>query len=211
MVGIAIKAVKLVVRGRVQRVGFRRYALDVAQKLGLVGYVRNLPDGSVEVFAQGERGLIERLVERVRSPPPPAVVEELSVEEATPKPELRVFRIEFGSLSEELQEGFGAMQSVFMEYWREFRDYRREFKDYRSEFKDYRQEFGDYREEFREFARRTDENFRFLMEKYGEISEKLTVILETLVKVSKEGGERLAKAVGKLTEAVETLKQAVEK
>lgn len=41
------------IRGRVQGVGFRWWARDVAAELGLGGYVRNLPDGSVELHAAG--------------------------------------------------------------------------------------------------------------------------------------------------------------
>ena len=156
----------------------------------------------------------------MRSPPPPAHVRELTEELVEPSPEIREFRVIYGDYAEELQEGFGAMQAIFTDYWREFRDYRQEFKDYRKEFEDYRQEFRDfrqdfedyrqefkdYRKEFREFADRTDENFRILFERYGEISEKLTVILETLVRESKETREQLAKAMDRLAAAIEALK-----
>jgi len=135
----------------------------------------------------------------LRSPPPPAHVRELTEELVEPSPEIREFRVIYGDYAEELQEGFGAMQAIFTDYWREFRDYRKEFEDYRQEFKD-------YRKEFREFADRTDENFRILFERYGEISEKLTVILETLVRESKETREQLAKAMDRLAAAIEALK-----
>lgn len=218
------KAVRLIVRGRVQRVGFRRYVLDLAQELNLTGYVKNLSDGSVEVFVQGPEDLIAKFIGGLRDPPPPIIVRELREEPAEPTPSLDEFKIVYGEFAEELQEGFGAMQSIFMEYWREFRDYRREFKDYRQEFKDYReefrnyrdefrdyrQEFRDYREEFRDFTRRTNEELKLLSEKYGEISERLTVILETLVKESKETREQFINALNRLTDAIETLKNAFE-
>lgn len=53
------------VRGRVQGVGFRWWARAQALELGLVGYARNLPDGRVEVYAQGGRQAIEELVDAV--------------------------------------------------------------------------------------------------------------------------------------------------
>jgi acylphosphatase len=43
-----------VVRGRVQGVGFRWFVREAAHRLGLAGWVRNLPDGSVEVAADGD-------------------------------------------------------------------------------------------------------------------------------------------------------------
>jgi acylphosphatase len=42
------------VRGRVQGVGFRYFARQRADRLGIAGFARNLPDGSVEVIAEGE-------------------------------------------------------------------------------------------------------------------------------------------------------------
>jgi acylphosphatase len=50
------------VRGRVQGVGFRWWTRARALELGLDGYARNMPDGRVEVCAQGDRAQIERLV-----------------------------------------------------------------------------------------------------------------------------------------------------
>ncbi len=215
-----LSALKLTVKGRVQRVGYRRYALDLAQELGLKGYVKNLPEGSVEVLVQGVEESIKGFIEALKNPPPPAVIREIYEERVEPSPEIKEFRVLYGEPAEELQEGFGAMQSIFLDYWKEFknyreefkdfrqefRDFRQEFRDYRQEFRDFRQEFRDYREEFKDFSGRTDESFKLLFEKYGEISEKLTVILETLVKESKETREQLAKAVDRLATAVEALK-----
>ena len=50
------------VTGRVQGVGFRSFAHDHARRLGLVGYVRNLRAGGVQVYAEGPREALEQLV-----------------------------------------------------------------------------------------------------------------------------------------------------
>lgn len=221
-----LRALQARVYGRVQRVGYRRFILDSAQELGLSGYVKNEKDGSVTIFVQGDETILEKFIEIMKSPPPPAYVKSIDVREAKPRPAIKYFTIKPSPLHEELQEGFGAMQTIFMDYWREFRDYRSEFRDYRSEFRsfvdefrDYREEFRDFRNEFRdyrnefrsfvnefrEFAKRTDENFRRIMEKYGEISEKLTTILETLVRESRETREMLNETIKLLKEAIEKL------
>ena len=180
-------AVSITVSGRVQRVGYRRYILDLAQELGVSGYIKNMDDGTVRIFCQAPPTILQQFIEEAKNPPPPAQIKQFEIKETKPRPKLKTFKIRYGPLQEELQEGFGAMQSIFMDYWKEFRDYRSEFRDYRSEFRDYRQEFRDYRqefrdyrnefrsfvnefrdyrEEFREFAKRTDENFKTIMEKY---------------------------------------------
>ena len=48
--------------GRVQGVGFRYYAVQKANQLGLTGWVRNLSDGSVEMEVEGQEPLIDQLI-----------------------------------------------------------------------------------------------------------------------------------------------------
>jgi len=62
-------SVHLVIRGRVQGVGFRYFAQREARTLGVHGVARNLPNGTVEVQAEGERESLERLVEMLRHGP----------------------------------------------------------------------------------------------------------------------------------------------
>lgn len=53
-------------RGMVQGVGFRYTARAIARNHEVVGYVRNLPDGRVEVVVEGEREEVDRFLERLR-------------------------------------------------------------------------------------------------------------------------------------------------
>jgi acylphosphatase len=55
----------VIVSGRVQGVMMRDFVQRSAKKLGLSGYVKNLSDGTVEVVAQGEKAILEKLVERL--------------------------------------------------------------------------------------------------------------------------------------------------
>ena len=203
------------VQGRVQYVGYRRYLAEAAREQGLAGWVKNNPDGTVEALVQGPPQAIDKFLEAVKNPPPPAHVKRVDTQPTQPSPNLTYFKIVTGPVEEELQEGFGSMQAIFTEYWREFRDFRREsqgfheeFKDFRREFQDFRREFQDFRQEFREFAQRTDDNFKQVMDRYGEINKKLTEILETLTHESKETRERLTQALNLLQQAVDKLAKA---
>lgn len=71
--------VHVVVRGMVQGVAFRAYTVDEARRLRVAGWVRNLPDGRVEVEAEGERTALEALVAFCGRGPPAARVEGVEV------------------------------------------------------------------------------------------------------------------------------------
>jgi acylphosphatase len=72
------------VGGRVQGVGFRFFTEAVARREGLTGLVRNLPDGRVEVVAEGEREAMDRLERAIRQGPPRARVESVEVDALPP-------------------------------------------------------------------------------------------------------------------------------
>jgi acylphosphatase len=73
-----------VVSGSVQGVGFRYWTARKADGLELVGYARNLFDGTVEVEAEGPSPAVDSLMECLRSGPPSATVTDVVVREVEP-------------------------------------------------------------------------------------------------------------------------------
>jgi acylphosphatase len=72
---------RFVVTGRVQGVGFRWFVLQQARRLGLGGFTRNCPDGTVEVVASGADAALARLEEALRRGPDLANVSDVSSED----------------------------------------------------------------------------------------------------------------------------------
>ena len=85
--------VHIMVRGRVQGVGFRYFTASRARALGLSGSARNLPTGGVEVIAEGERSALEALIRALREGPPGADVRDLEVDWDEAPPREREFTI----------------------------------------------------------------------------------------------------------------------
>jgi acylphosphatase len=73
------KAIRAVVLGRVQGVGFRDYVESHAHSLRLRGFVQNLGDGSVEVVAEGDDATLKQLIEHLRVGPRMARVDAVDV------------------------------------------------------------------------------------------------------------------------------------
>jgi acylphosphatase len=77
-------AFSALVSGRVQGVGFRYSCYHEACRLGISGWVRNTRDGDVEVWAEGNRGKLERFLEWLRRGPPGARVDSVQTGAAAP-------------------------------------------------------------------------------------------------------------------------------
>lgn len=93
------KRVHVWVAGRVQGVYFRGSAREQAAGLGLVGWARNLPDGRVEILAEGEAGRIAEFLAWCRSGPPMARVDECRIVEEAPLGDLSNFEVRRGALN----------------------------------------------------------------------------------------------------------------
>ena len=87
-----VTAVHVKIRGLVHGVSFRSSMARLASDLGVRGWVRNLPDGTVEAFLEGDEGRVRRIVDWAKFGPPRARVDKLEVEQTTPRNH-RDFRI----------------------------------------------------------------------------------------------------------------------
>jgi acylphosphatase len=84
-----------VVSGRVQGVGYRYYALDAAQELGLSGWVRNMTSSEVEIVAEGSRHDLMRFLIILERGPHHAVVKNIRVDWSEALDDLKGFRIRY--------------------------------------------------------------------------------------------------------------------
>jgi len=76
----APSAAHVIAKGRVQGVGFRYFVQETAERLGLKGWVRNMPNGDVEAEAVGDLLAIETWLDALRKGPTMARVEALQVD-----------------------------------------------------------------------------------------------------------------------------------
>jgi acylphosphatase len=81
------------VRGRVQGVGFRYFIEEVANREGVTGYVRNLPDGRVEALVEGDSEAVTRVERAIRSGPASSRVDHVDSDVLTPGGAYKSFRV----------------------------------------------------------------------------------------------------------------------
>lgn len=88
-------ALRVYVSGLVQGVGYRAFTRRLAQSYGLSGWVRNLPDGRVEVFLQGDRDVVWQLLKELWYGPPAGRVDRMEVLKEVPNHEERDFTVRY--------------------------------------------------------------------------------------------------------------------
>ncbi|MCX6835034.1 MAG: acylphosphatase [candidate division Zixibacteria bacterium] len=91
---MSLRKVELVISGVVLGVGFRYFVYHTARQLGVVGWVRNLPDGSVQVTAEGENGLLGSFIEELKVGPRMASISDVAVKWSDATGEYRSFEVQ---------------------------------------------------------------------------------------------------------------------
>ena len=91
----SIKQFHAVIQGRVQGVGYRFFARNQANKLGICGWVKNLPDDDVEVLAQGTEDVLKQFLIQLGKGPEMSFVQNVDVDWETPERIYTAFDIHF--------------------------------------------------------------------------------------------------------------------
>jgi acylphosphatase len=86
---------EIVISGRVQGVWFRASTRDEARRLGLLGWVRNLPDGRVEAVFEGDEDRLSRMLDWCRRGPPGARVHNVEATRARATGDFQDFSIRY--------------------------------------------------------------------------------------------------------------------
>jgi acylphosphatase len=207
--------------GNIQGVGYRVFVKNVARLMNVRGLVRNLEDGSVEVFAEAEEDTLEKFLKAIDIKGRPGDMLSLNVERIEVRREgepgytgpwrtYSLFEIDYGEeairpIEREMVESLEWAKLYFTKLVSEFTDYRQEFRDYREEFRDYRSEFRDFKDEslkisgeiLSELKNFRDESLKMdkqILEEVRELRRDLKTILdERLTRMEKDIAEIKAK------------------
>lgn len=87
------KAIKAIVSGTVQGVFFRAFVKEKADSLGIKGFVRNVEDGKVECYFEGDNEVIEKLMDEVRQGPQYSMIKNVDVSDEKYTGDYKDFRV----------------------------------------------------------------------------------------------------------------------
>lgn len=195
----------MVVNGDIQCVGYRALVKQVARKLGVKGVVRNLDNGTVEIFCEANNGTLKEFEKQINIRAGPGLfsinVEKINIYlegdkgYQNPPPEFKVFEIDYRTEAEtqfekanleRLEIGTLVMSS--------FRD-------------ETRSSFGRLDETMSSFKSETNQNFNKLDEKYGEISGRMLDLAGKLDKALDRNNRAMESLGQAILKAVESIKE----
>ena len=190
---MAKKRVTLRAKGEVQKVGYRDFVQTVARKLGIVGYVENMRDGTVQIVCEGEETSIEEFTKAIKVKVKFIDVEEVSiVETGEPTGEFEYFDIKRGDMAEELGERLDVAVLYLDATKDELKDEMKTgFCAVKEEVKTVGQKVDGVGEKIDVLTASTKDNFNELGEKYHVISEVAISIQQELVDLRKENTKLL--------------------
>ncbi|MEM2971953.1 MAG: acylphosphatase [Candidatus Bathyarchaeia archaeon] len=99
-----IKA-EIIVKGKVQKAGYRDYVQEIARSLNVTGYVENLRDGSVKIVCETDKSTLEKFIQSITIKTDLITIEKVEITKTQPaKGEYEYFDIKYGPLEEEMGE-----------------------------------------------------------------------------------------------------------
>ncbi|MCS7365132.1 MAG: acylphosphatase [archaeon GB-1867-035] len=209
---------RIIVKGNVQGVGYRALVKTLATRNQLKGLIRNLKDGSVEIFVEGTKQSINCFLKEIEIKGDPKDPLSLNVEDIELywegmegyKPawkEYKGFQIDYGPYS------FTPIETIMLESleWSKLHfshmtnTLKEELPKLDKQLKNINQNITGVQNSIQSMKNDVNESFNTILNKYGEISEKLTTILQTLTNESKTTRETLIQTMKLLREAIEKL------
>lgn len=203
-----LSRVEATVSGEVQAVGYRYLVQGIARRLGVKGYVQNMPDGTVRVVAEAPEQVIEAFTKKLEVREAPINVENVMSTYSKPTGEFQSFAVKFGDLTEEMAEGFASG----LKYMNVSRQETTEgFQTLGNETKQGFQTLGsEMREGFQTVGNKIgsmhedmNRNFKEMSERYDAISGNLTQAVKMIQEESTKTRIELTRAVDNLSKLVE--------
>jgi len=142
---------EILVRGSVQKVGYRDLVQEEAVKLGVKGFVENLKDGRVRIVCEAEEEKVKQLIERINVREELVYVESIDILEKGPATgEFQYFEIRYGTLEEELGERMVAAVKYAKAMWGDIREVKTDIKEVKTDIKEVKADIKEMKTDIKE-------------------------------------------------------------
>lgn len=186
-----IKA-EIIVKGAVQKAGYRDYVQEKARSLNVKGYVENLRDGSIRIVCEADEDTLKNFIKLINIKQDLIAVEKIETAKTQPATgEYEYFDIKYGPMEEEIGERMVAAVKIAIATRQEIKDMHEGVKDMHQDLKGSIQSMHkDLKTSIESMHQDMNQNFKEMAERYDAIStellrtrEELKIAVDNLVKV----------------------------
>jgi acylphosphatase/gas vesicle protein len=190
-----VKRFEIIVKGNVQKVGYRDYVEEVARKLGIVGFVENVKDGTVRIVCETDEETIKKFIHEINIKKGLIEVEDVQIKSVgIATGEFKYFEIKYGPLEEEIGERMvmavkyaTIMSSDIKEMKQDIKEMKQDIKDMKQDIKEMKQDIREIKGDVKEVLKKQDETIKeirelrsdlksYLDERFKKIEEEIRII-----------------------------------
>jgi acylphosphatase len=180
----------MLVRGSVQKVGYRDLVQEEAVKLGVKGFVENLKDGQVRIVCEADEDSVGQLIERIKVREELVYVESIDVVKTGPATgEFQYFEIKYGTLEEELGERMVAAVKYAKAMWSDIREVKTDMREVKVDIKEMKTDIKEVKTDIKEMKTDIREMKADIKEVKEDIREMKTDIKEMKTDIKEMKGD----------------------
>jgi acylphosphatase/gas vesicle protein len=174
-----VKRFEIIVKGNVQKVGYRDYVEEVARKLGIVGFVENVKDGTVRIVCETDEETVKKFIHEINIKKGLIEVEDVQIKSVgIATGEYKYFEIKYGPLEEEIGERMvmavkyaTIMSSDIKEMKQDIKEVKQDIKEMKQDIKDMKQDISEMKQDIKEIKGDVKEVLKKQEETIKEIRE----------------------------------------
>jgi acylphosphatase/archaellum component FlaC len=174
-----VKRFEIIVKGIVQKVGYRDYVEEVARRLGIVGFVENMKDGTVRIVCETDEETVKKFIHEINIKKGLIEVEDVQIKSVgIATGEYKYFEIKYGPLEEEIGERMvmavkyaTIMSSDIKEMKQDIKEVKQDIKEMKQDIKDMKQDISEMKQDIKEIKGDVKEVLKKQEETIKEIRE----------------------------------------
>jgi acylphosphatase/DNA-binding ferritin-like protein len=186
-----VKRFEIIVKGIVQKVGYRDYVEEVARRLGIVGFVENVKDGTVRIVCETDEETVKKFIHEINIKKGLIEVEDVQIKSVgIATGEFKYFEIKYGPLEEEIGERMvmavkyaSAMWSDIKTMSQDLKEVKQDIKEMKQDLKEVKQDIKEMKQDIKEVKQDIKEMKQDIKEIKGDVKEVLKKQEETIKEI----------------------------
>ncbi len=170
---------EIIIKGKVQKVGYRDYVEEVARRFNIVGFVENLKDGNVRILCEADEKIIDDFLKAINVKNGLTEVEKIIFKDiGVATGEFQHFEIKYGPLEEEIGERMATAVKYAAAMWSDIKEVKTDIKEMKSDIKEMKTDIKEMKTDIKEMKSDIKEMKNDIKEMKSDIKEMKTDIKE---------------------------------